>query len=107
MMIRDANMKVRMTSYDEKCTNDDELMAPSSVMKTDDLKCDIKKDGWCETHGVKTTTITVNSKVWRKNNKNNIYGWKTVKNKKTICRPKRLTQVKPSGPDLSANLGGD
>ena len=45
MMIRDANMKVRMTSYDEKSTNDDELMAPSSVMKTDDLKCDIRKMG--------------------------------------------------------------
>ena len=106
-VIKNTNIKVRKASYDEKCTNDDELVAPSSVMKTDDLKCDIRKDGWCETHGVKTTTISVNSKVWRKNNKNNIYGWKTVKIKRTICRPKSLAQMKPSGPDLSANLGGD
>ena len=42
----------------------------------------------------------------RKNNKNNVYVWKTVKKKKTICRPKRLAQVTPSVPGLSANLGG-
>ena len=62
-VIGDLSMKVRMTSYDDKSTNDVRLVAPSTEMKTDDLKCEIGKDGWCETHDVKTTTITINSQV--------------------------------------------
>ena len=41
-VIMNTNMKVRKTSYDEKCTDNDDLMAPSSAVKTDDLKCDIQ-----------------------------------------------------------------
>ena len=55
---------------------------------------------------MKTTKITVNSKVWSKNNKKNVFEWKHIRRKKIICKPKNLAQVAPSNPELSANLGG-
>ena len=55
---------------------------------------------------MKTNKITVNSKVWSKNNKKNVFEWKYVKKKKIICRPQKSDLVAPSNPELSTNLGG-
>ena len=81
---------------------------PSVEVKENTVKqgCNVGVDGWCNTHNVKTTTISVSSKIWHKNKKKNVFGWKYIKKKKTICNPGRNAPVAPHIPNLSANLGG-
>ena len=82
----------------------DRTVTPSVNEKAE--VCDVNNEGWCKIHNVRTNKITVSSKVWRKNNKKNVFEWKYVKRKKIICRPQKSDLVAPNNPELSANLGG-
>ena len=82
----------------------DRTVTPSVNEKAE--VCDVNNEGLREIHNIKTTKITVSSKVWQKNNKKNVFEWKYVRRKKIICRPQKSDLVAPNNPELSANLGG-
>ena len=71
-----------------------------SVKKKADEKADAVG---CDTL---TMTISVSSKVWHKNKNKNVYGWKYVKRKRIICKPKSSDPVVPNKPILDVNLEG-
>ena len=109
-----ASMNARMTRDDVRTKTSEDTVTPPIVENVEEKAatllnqvCEIGTGGWCKTHNVKTTTITVKSKVWHKKDKKNVFEWKYLRRKKSICKSKSMAQVAHSDPDLSANLGGD
>ena len=108
MMMNDTSNEVMATNGDDNDDLNVGTVTPSVEVNENTMKqeCNVGVDGWCNTHNVKTTTISVSSKIWHKNKKKNVYGWKYIKKKKTICNPGRSAPVAPHISNLSANLGG-
>ena len=84
-------------------------MNQPEVEKAENVKCNILKDGLCNTHNCMTSKVTVTAKKWKDRGKGRGYGYVNSKVTKAICMGRKLaptvTKNYPDNLDLSSNGG--